>query len=686
MLTYCYKEESYNKNGNMTLKSDPRTVKYLTNKELLAEIARCKKSFCYFISPEYADYHTIVSSLESLTPAYLEEVLAKLNNKLPEGEVAKVKDDLIIRVMTYDHIPLDPDRKRKSRATNQSHARTNFPPFKHYAMINGDWTEVGRSHWEGGIENGHFSIDKGRMSERLGRMFMMLVERYSSRSNWRGYTYRDEMCGLALTHLSQVGLQFDESKSNNPFAFYTTTISHCLSGDTKILTREHGSIEISKVAGQEVTLLDGNGDWIKCPIVDHGIQMTQLNYFQQGGRKEEIWSTMEHGWVGTDGTKITTKDFEGHNVKIADLRPSKEIKDWESYKRGVIHGIIYGDGSKCEARPGFDFKHEFKVRLCGEKAELLSWFTNNEVITYPPSSHGEPNIFLRDTWANLKELPEEPGSDLDYLLGFFRGWVATDGCVAEGAGTPTLCGDVSEHEWMSTWGPLVGWHVNAYTKLDEITNYGQRKKISLNFHLRKSSLIADDFLRSQHRGRWEARRSRSRAKSKGQKYDWAVFEKLKSEGHSSEQIAGMFGAKVTALRSAYSAYKKTRDKKDDLCWDVINVAQPNETRWENVYCPVVPTTGDFALSCFTRSLNCFTRTLNLEKKNQSIRDDLLVNMGMSPSYTRQIADEMAQNGITEPKKIPGKRGRKSAAQIAAEKAIEEKEAKDKLEREREEDH
>ena len=66
--------------------------------------------------------------------------------------------------------------------------------------------------------------------------------------------------------------------------------------------------------------------------------------------------------------------------------------------------------------------------------------------------------------------------------------------------------------------------------------------------------------------------------------------------------------------------------------------------------------------------HCFTRTLNLEKKNQAIRDDLLINMGMSPSYTRQIENELAQSGIAEPKKIPGKRGRKSAKQVEAEKA------------------
>lgn len=60
------------------------------------------------------------------------------------------------------------------------------------------------------------------MSDRLGYIFLMLVDRYSRRGNWRGYSYVDEMRDHALQQLSQIGLQFDESKSDNPFAFYTT--------------------------------------------------------------------------------------------------------------------------------------------------------------------------------------------------------------------------------------------------------------------------------------------------------------------------------------------------------------------------------------------------------------------------------------------------------------------------------
>jgi hypothetical protein len=37
--------------------------------------------------------------------------------------------------------------------------------------------------------------------------------------------------------------------------------------------------------------------------------------------------------------------------------------------------------------------------------------------------------------------------------------------------------------------------------------------------------------------------------------------------------------------------------------------------------------------------NSFTRVLNVEKRNQTIRDDILIEQGHLPSYGRQIAHE-----------------------------------------------
>ena len=85
------------------------------------------------------------------------------------------------------------------------------------------------------MENGAFSKIHGKMTNELAKMYMKLCERYATRSNWRGYTYNDEMRGNALLQLSQIGLQFDESKSQNPFAYYTAAITNSF---TRVLNIE----------------------------------------------------------------------------------------------------------------------------------------------------------------------------------------------------------------------------------------------------------------------------------------------------------------------------------------------------------------------------------------------------------------------------------------------------------------
>jgi hypothetical protein len=85
---------------------------------------------------------------------------------------------------------------------------------------------VGKSHWQGPLDTGKFNKDHGQITPTLARMFLKLCERYATRGNVRGYTYNDEMRGQAILQLTQIGLQFDESKSNNPFAYYTAAVTN----------------------------------------------------------------------------------------------------------------------------------------------------------------------------------------------------------------------------------------------------------------------------------------------------------------------------------------------------------------------------------------------------------------------------------------------------------------------------
>ena len=150
--------------------------------------------------------------------------------KLAEFEVdyKKIeKTDLVFRIMTYDHIPDAPGRKKSVKNAADAKEKVNFPAFQHWKFDTNDNLEcVGKSHWKGGVKTGKFSKDHGQITDTLARMFIKLCERYATRGNVRGYTYNDEMKGQAILQLTQIGLQFDESKSDNPFAYFTAAVTN----------------------------------------------------------------------------------------------------------------------------------------------------------------------------------------------------------------------------------------------------------------------------------------------------------------------------------------------------------------------------------------------------------------------------------------------------------------------------
>jgi hypothetical protein len=254
---------------------------YLNNKDILKEIHKSKNTYCYYTSPEVADYDMILPSVAKINKKNIMQArkdravrLAKIaydahhaqegavKRKMDEFEI-KLKDvpdtSVVFRVMTWDHIPVDDVKSRKAAvkameleddgparseydddeldiAGNTKYVKVNFPPFEHFQVSeDGEPILVGRSHWKGDIARGHFSREHGKMTPKLAHMFIKLCERYATRSNWRGYTYNDEMRSQALLQLSQIGLQFDEFKSQNPFAYYTAAITNSF---TRVLNIE----------------------------------------------------------------------------------------------------------------------------------------------------------------------------------------------------------------------------------------------------------------------------------------------------------------------------------------------------------------------------------------------------------------------------------------------------------------
>lgn len=247
---------------------------YLNNRDILKEIHLSKTTYCSFLDPvNDHQYDIILPTVEKINQRTVAEARRNRADRIKRetGVVVDPKKipntDLVFRVLTWEHIPMAPKKQPKVTApkkkkledifdfdveepvdeliaeliesagvTDMKHVKLPFGPFFHY-RIGEDKKPflVGKSHWQGNLVTGEFNKDHGKMTPKLAHMFIKLSEKYGGRSNWRGYTYNEEMRGMALLQLSQIGLQFDESKSQNPFAYYTAAITNSF---THVLNRE----------------------------------------------------------------------------------------------------------------------------------------------------------------------------------------------------------------------------------------------------------------------------------------------------------------------------------------------------------------------------------------------------------------------------------------------------------------
>jgi hypothetical protein len=111
------------------------------------------------------------------------------------------------------------------------------PPPKHYVRNKDLLPEIIRCK------------EKGVVSNELGRMLLLIVNNYAKKGNWSNYTYRDDMKGHAMVHLSNAALKFDPARSNNPFAYYTQVTKNAFIQVLK-QERKHRNIRDAKLMSQ----------------------------------------------------------------------------------------------------------------------------------------------------------------------------------------------------------------------------------------------------------------------------------------------------------------------------------------------------------------------------------------------------------------------------------------------------
>ncbi len=195
--------------------------------------------------------------------------------------------------------------------------------------------------------------------------------------------------------------------------------------------------------------------------------------------RRTIWATPTHGWLLADGEK-TDSLVPGQFVPSMRALPKR---DGESYRLGVLHGLVFGDGSwnRQELRSG---EHLHYVQLYGERVAKFRDFFDQ--VNFSPCLDVHPGYVgtgvVRSS-ANLKRLLPETG-DPEYITGFVDGWLAADGDPVKAGSWRLRSTDHEALAWLEAVAPYGGYIVvGSGEEGSRETNFGVRSRPIRWLHL-----------------------------------------------------------------------------------------------------------------------------------------------------------------------------------------------------------
>jgi ferredoxin len=188
--------------------------------------------------------------------------------------------------------------------------------------------------------------------------------------------------------------------------------------------------------------------------------------------RRTVWATPTHGWHLSNGEKTNVLS-EGQFVPATRALPARE---GESYRLGVLHGLVYGDGSwnKVEVRSE---EHLHYVQLYGERVARFRDFFDQ--LNFSPSLDVHPGYAgtgVVRSCVNLKKLLPET-ADTGYITGFVDGWLAADGDPVKAGSWRLRSIDHDALDWLERVAPIAGYvAVGSGEEGSVETNFGVRSR------------------------------------------------------------------------------------------------------------------------------------------------------------------------------------------------------------------
>jgi hypothetical protein len=600
---------------------------YLNNRDILKEIHASKITYCSFDQPEHAHYDIILSSLDQINAAVIEQAkqnradrLAREAYDAAQSSGIKVKidefavdpatipdTDLVFRITTWEHVPLAPTKAAVIEEDDEplteydidvvepikapaKYVKVNFPPFFHYKLGAGGKTYiVGKSHWKGGLNDGQFSKDHGKFTNKLALMFMKLCERYATRSNWRGYCV--DTATEALTQagwknidtisesdriLSFNGSQMAWSDIKSVYRADFDGAMHRITsrGMDALITPHHKLVtERGLVPAELILESDGvvlMGDAVSSPESDtykdelvelagwvvtegcydsSGGELRRIDIYQNPGEKADnirrCLTALDYKFSESlrDGRCITFSIHRADSQKIAQLLPNKNLTMefilalTQHQRELLIETMIRGDGwHRANGGRSWTQKSPERTDMFQALCAIAGVKTNSHKITGHPSFGKTSDFFVTHLFSQRGNRTR--GSSLNYHGG------KRNGRKHVGLGKVTHPNQPTTHYQGRVWCPETEYGSFVARRAGKVYLTGN----TYNDEMRSQALLQLSQI--------------------GLQFD---------ESKSSNPFA-YYTAAIT---------------------------------------------------------NSFTRVLNIEKRNQGIRDDILEMNNFNPSYTRQ---------------------------------------------------
>lgn len=278
------------------------------------------------------------------------------------------------------------------------------------------------------------------------------------------------------------------------------SLSNCLQGDTKVLTRD-GFIPIKELAGKEVTIMTKGGSWVTAPFKSYGEQMLyELNLTKGKSDKKTILCTIDHNWFTSrkSGKPILTPTSELKAGKKLHTQLGKGRSGFGISPFGIAHGIYFGDGR--HGLIGNSENNAGSIALCGDARALGKYFINPPVETKERICEGGMDRYsnIPNHYAKFPNIRENKA----YLYGWLAGYFAADGNIDKKGSCAIHSAKRENIEFIKDICGVLGIYAGEIQQQTVISNLTNRDHTMYKVFIHTNHLTEEFFLLDKHKSRF----------------------------------------------------------------------------------------------------------------------------------------------------------------------------------------